>query len=235
MVLKKFFLTGGSGTLGAEILKCQQEGTTQFTSPTSMECDVRDYESLYTQIDSSGCCAVIHCAALTDVKEIELDATIACNVNVLGTLNVIKACQDLNKKLVFISTDYVFDGEKGDYKTTDPINPVSKYAKTKAAAELLVRSFDNHLVIRTSFFGHEFPYDKAVADQFSTKDYVDVVAPIVMMAINNDELGVIHIGTTKSSTYEKALQRNPNVEKIYLKDLDFKIPKDISLFIGEQL
>ena len=56
-----------------------------------------------------------------------------------------------------------------------------------------------------------------------------------MKTINNDQFGVVHIGTAKSSTYEKALQRSPNVKKIYLKDLDFKIPKDISLFIGEQL
>ena len=56
---------------------------------------------------------------------------------------------------------------------------------------------------------------------------------MVMTAIGNDEFGVIHIGTTKSSTYEKAQQRSPNVEKIYLKDLDFKIPKDISLLVGE--
>ena len=235
MVLKKFFLTGGSGTLGMELLRHRSGYTTQFISPTSSECDVRNYESLRHQIGSSDCCTVIHCAAMTDVKEIELDATNACAVNVLGTLNVIKVCQELNKKLVFISTDYVFDGEKGNYKTADPINPVSKYAKTKAAAELLVRSFDNHLVIRTSFFGHEFPYDKGLADQFSTKDYVDVIAPMILDAIRNDECGVIHIGTAKGSTYEKALQRNPDVEKIYLKDLDFKIPKDVSLFTGERL
>tara|TARA_R110000822_G_scaffold105695_1_gene233544 strand:+ start:2697 stop:3404 length:708 start_codon:yes stop_codon:yes gene_type:complete len=235
MVLKKYFLTGGSGTLGAEIIKHQRNNSIQIVSPSSSKCDVRDYDSLYNQINTSDCDVVIHCAALTDVKKIELDATDACEINVFGTLNIIKICQQLNKKLVFISTDYVFDGKKGDYKINDAINPISKYAKTKAAAELLVRCFDNHLVIRTSFFGHKFPYDKAAMDQFSTKDYVDIIVPIVMKTINNDQFGVVHIGTAKSSTYEKALQRSPNVKKIYLKDLDFKIPKDISLFIGEQL
>jgi dTDP-4-dehydrorhamnose reductase len=235
VVLKKMFLTGGSGTLGTEILKIQHNYNIECIAPTSKECDVRKYDSVLEHVIQSKCDIIVHCAAITDVKEIEMDAAIACDVNVLGTLNIIRVCQKLNKKLVFISTDYVFDGEKGDYRITDPINPVSKYAKTKAAAELLVRAFDNHLVIRTSFFGYDFPYTKAVADQFSTKDYVDVIAPLVISAITNEVFGVVHIGTTKSSTYEKGMQRNPNVEKIYLKDLDFKIPKDVSLFMKEKI
>ena len=235
MVLKKYFLTGGSGILGAEMIKHQQNSSIQIISPPSSKCDVRDYDSLYNQINTSGCNVVIHCAALTDVKKIELDATDACEVNVFGTLNIIKICQQLNKKLVFISTDYVFDGKKGDYKINDAINPISKYAKTKAAAELLVRCFDNHLIIRTSFFGHQFPYDKAATDQLSTKDYVDVIAPLVIRAINDDRTGIVHIGTEKSTTYQKAIKRRPNVQKVCLKDLDFKIPKDISLYTGERL
>ena len=104
-------------------------------------------------------------------------------MNVLGTLNVLKSCKDLGKKLVFISTDYVFDGEKGNYTIDDPINPLSKYAKTKAAAELLVRTYENSLVIRTSFFGYDFPYEAAFVDQWSSKDYVDIIAPKVMEEI----------------------------------------------------
>lgn len=232
MVLKKFFLTGGSGTLGREMLENQHDYKIEFTSPSSADCDVRNYEAIYEKVNNSGCCTVVHCAAMTDVKEIELDAILACDINVVGTLNIIKVCQELNKKLIFISTDYVFDGKKGNYKTDDPINPISKYAKTKAAAELMVSSFENHLIIRTSFFDKHFPYDKALADQFSTKDYIDVIAPMVLNKMRKNLFGTIHVGTARSSTYEKALRRKPSVEKIYLKDLDFKIPEDVSLFIG---
>ena len=101
MVLKKFFLTGGSGTLGREMLENQHDYKIEFTSPSSADCDVRNYEAIYEKVNNSGCCTVVHCAAMTDVKEIELDAILACDINVVGTLNIIKVCQELNKKLVF--------------------------------------------------------------------------------------------------------------------------------------
>ena len=233
MVLEKYFLTGGGGTLGSEMIKIQQKHNIQFIAPPSQKCDIRSYEELLVSIRDSQCNSVIHCAALTDVKDIELDPIKACEVNVVGTLNVIKACRELDKKLIFISTDYVFDGKKGNYRVDDPINPVSKYAKTKAAAELLVGCFENHLIIRTSFFGKNFPYPKALIDQYSTKDYVDIIAPLVINEIHKNRQGIVHVGTVRSSTYEKAIRRNPDVEKISLCDLDFNIPQDVSLLIGE--
>jgi dTDP-4-dehydrorhamnose reductase len=234
MVLKKIFLTGGSGTLGKEMIKNQSKHNINFVAPSSKECDITNYDSLYKHIHESDCSEILHSAAATNVTDIEKDATQACDVNVIGTLNIIKICQQLNKKMVLISTDYVFDGQKGDYKIDDAINPISKYAKTKAAAELLVRCFDNNLIIRTSFFGNDFPYEKAVADQYSTKDYVDVIAPIILKKITQNKTGIVNVGTKKSSTYEKAVKRKPSVQKIYLKDIDFVIPKDVSLFIGEK-
>ena len=234
MVLKKMFLTGGSGTLGKQMIKNQSKYNINFIAPSSKQCDITNYDSVFENIHASDCLEVIHSAAATNVTGIEKDATEACDVNVVGTLNIIKVCQQLNKKMVFISTDYIFDGQKGDYKINDAINPVSKYAKTKAAAELLVRCFDNNLIIRTSFFGNDFPYEKAVADQYSTKDYVDIIAPMILEKIIQNKKGIVNVGTKKSSTYEKAIKRKPSVQKIYLKDIDFMIPKDVSLFIGEK-
>ena len=172
---------------------------------------------------------VVHAAALTDVKGIQTVPLQAIEVNVLGTINIIKSCQQLNKKLVFISTDYVFDGNKGNYNVTDPINPISKYAKTKAAAELLVRTIEESLVIRTSFFGYDFPYDKAAVDQWSSKDYVDIIAPLILKVLKKDKTGIVHIGTDRTSTYEKAKRRKPHVEKIFLHEIGFGILRDISL------
>ena len=114
MVLKKIFLTGGSGTLGKEMIKNQLKHNINFVAPSSKECDITNYDSLYKHIHESGCSEVIHSAAATNVTDIEKDATQACDVNVIGTFNIIKVCQQLNKKMVFISTDYIFDGQKGD-------------------------------------------------------------------------------------------------------------------------
>ena len=149
-------------------------------------------------------------------------------MNVLGTLNVLKSCRDLGKKLVFISTDYVFDGEKGNYTTDDPINPLSKYAKTKAAAELLVRTYENSLVIRTSFFGYDFPYEAAFVDQWSSKDYVDIIAPKVLEEILSDKRGVVHVGNNRQTIYDIAKDRSENITQTTRSTVYVQVPKDTS-------
>ena len=233
MVLKDIFLTGGSGTLGTELIKKSDDFNIRFVAPTTDMCDITKFDEVIKSIGSFKGKIVLHAAAMTNVKQIESNPMKSIEVNVCGTINIIKACQELNKKLVFVSTDYVFDGEKGNYKTNDPINPISKYAKTKAAAELLVRTVDNSLIIRTSFFGYSFPYDKAAFDQWSTKDYVDIIAPMVLKEAKSNKTGIVHVGTDRSSTFEKASRRKVNVEKVSLGDINFKIPRDVSLYLGD--
>ena len=229
MVLEDVFLTGGTGTLGTELIKQSHKFNIRFIAPCSKSCDITDEQSVRENLMKFKGDIVLHAAAITDVKGVQIAPMEAIDVNVLGTVNIIKGCQQLNKKLVFVSTDYVFDGDKGNYDINDPINPISKYAKTKAAAELLVRTIEESLVIRTSFFGHEFPYDKAAVDQWSSKDYIDVIAPLILKVLKKDKTGIVHIGTDRTTTYEKAKRRKPHVEKIFLHEIGFGIPRDISL------
>jgi dTDP-4-dehydrorhamnose reductase len=229
VVLEEIFLTGGSGTLGVELIKQSHKFDINFVAPPSRDCDITDEQSVCNNLMKFKGDIVLHAAATTNVRAIQTTPMAAIDINVLGTVNIIKACQQFNKRLVFISTDYVFDGEKGNYNTGAPINPISKYAKTKAAAELLVRCIENTLIIRTSFFGYDFPYDKAAVDQWSSKDYVDVIAPLVLKVLKGRKTGIVHVGTARTTTYEKAQRRKPFVEGVYLQDLGFGIPRDISL------
>lgn len=224
----KFLITGGTGTLGQEMIKILTSNKIDFVSPPSGECNILDYDTLCKYI-KDGIETVVHSAALTDVKKIEIDPTDAYDTNVIGTINVIKACKQFNVKLIFISTDYVFDGKKGNYTPDDPINPLSKYAKTKAAAELLVRTYDNSLVIRTSFFGHDFPYEIAFFDQWSSKDYVDIIAPKIFEEILKEKIGVSHVYSQKRTIYEIAKIKKPYIEKMSYLDFNFNLPRDTSL------
>jgi len=224
------FLTGGSGTLGSELIKISKAHEVEFITPASKYCDITKPYQIHNYIKASGDCdTVVHSAAITDVKAIENDPSPAWEVNVLGTLNVLRSCKYFGKKLVFISTDYVFDGEKGNYTIDDPINPLSKYAKTKAAAELLVRTYDNSLIIRTSFFGYDFPYEAAFVDQWSSKDYVDIIAPKVMDEILSDKRGIVHVGQRRRTIYDIASDRKENIKKISRKEVGNYIPKDTSI------
>jgi dTDP-4-dehydrorhamnose reductase len=225
MVLKNILLTGGSGILGTELKKLEED----LLTPSSRELDITDSFSVKNFFKNNKIDLVIHAAAYTNVSLAEKEFEKTIDVNIIGTHNILKNCIERNIKLVYISTDYVFDGEKGNYTTEDPINPITKYAKSKAAAELMIRIYDNSHCIRTSFYGHEFPYDKALVDQFTTKDYIDIMAPKILDLCLSEKIGVSHCHSEKRSVYELAKQRKENVVKIERKNLKNKIPYDISL------
>ena len=144
----------------------------------------------------------------------------------MGTVNITLACMEKNIRLVYISTAHVFDGKDGLYKPKDPINPIGKYAKSKAAGELVSRIYDNSLSIRTEFLPVEFPFEFAYVDKWTSKDYVDILAPKIVEKCLSDETGVCHVGSKRRSFYEIAMERNPNVKKgnrteNFLKDTSF--------------
>jgi len=226
MVLR-VLMTGGSGTLGTELRKIADKNI-YFLAPASSECDILNKNQLENTFKKFDFDLVLHCAAITNIPEIQKNPSTAINTNVIGTINILNECIENNKKMVFVSTDYVFGGQKGDYSIHDPINPLSKYAKTKAAAELVVRTYENSLVIRTSFYGHDFPYEKAFFDQWTSKDYVDVIAPKIIKPLYSDKRGIIHIGSKKRSVYEIAKQRKPNVKSVSRNSINFEIPHDTS-------
>ena len=225
----KVLLTGSSGRLGTEIRKIYKNYNIKLVCPSSTEMDITNCENVEKVISSCKPDLIIHSAAYTDVKRAESEISKAIDVNVIGTSNIVKISKLHDIKLVFISTDYVFDGEKGNYKTTDKINPISKYAKSKAAAELVASLYEKCMIIRTSFFGKVFPYEKAFVDQWTSKDYVDVMAPKILKLALSEKVGIYHCASTKRTIFEIAKQRNPQVKKISRKQLDFPTLKDTSL------
>lgn len=244
--MKKVLLTGGSGLLGTELLKINSERKDCIIfAPTRDELDLYDiaYHQNYSKEYDFSLCKyvyefqpdlIVHCAAETNVNKIEKDKHKLCSalkINVAATTEIISECIENNIKLIYISTDHVFDGKLGYYETNSAINPLTKYAKTKAAGELCVRTYENSLVIRTSFFGKTFPFEKAFVDQFSSKDYIDIIAPKIYDAMLSDKLGIVHIGSPRRSLYEIAIERKPDVlpGTVQAQSLLFPTPIDTSI------
>ena len=225
----KVLLTGGSGTLGTEILKIYDKQKYKFLSPSSTELDITSYINCQNWFLDNKPDLVIHSAAYTNVRDSEQNYIKSIDTNIIGTCNMIRCCDELGIKLIYISTDYVFDGTKGNYSIEDAINPLTKYAKSKAAGELAARMYPKSLVIRTSFFGYAFPYEKAFIDQWSSKDYVDIMAPKILKECLSEKLGIIHVGSKRRSLYEIAVERKTEVVKASLKELKLNIPIDTSL------
>ena len=232
--METILITGATGLLGSNLLKIIDNKKYNILAPTSTELDIEDGKKIELFFKNNKIDICIHCAAMTNVSEIEKHLKItkeALYTNVVGTVNILNSCMIKDARLCFISTDHVFDGEKGNYKKEDLVNPLSKYAKTKAAAELAVRTYENSLVIRTSFFGKNFPYEKAFTDQWSSKDYIDVMAPKILKECLSQKRGIIHVFSKKRTLYEIAKMRNKDIQKTSIKNFKnhLPIPIDTSL------
>jgi len=228
--MERLLITGATGLLGRSILSIIDKDKYVILTPTSSQLNVKDNKSVNRYFQANKVDTCIHSAALTNVGNIEKEIKItqeAIYTNTVGTANILMCCMENNAKMVYISTDHVFDGQEGNYSKNDKINPLSKYAKTKAAGELLVRTYENSLVIRTSFFGEKFPYEKAFVDQWSSKDYIDIMAPKILQACLSSKVGIEHIYSKKRSLHEIATYRGDKIEKISIADLESVIPRPI--------
>ncbi|MBU1077446.1 MAG: sugar nucleotide-binding protein [Spirochaetes bacterium] len=219
--------TGGSGLLGTTIKSLLPE----CDYPTSSEFNVTDFYKMDKYLKLKKYTLIIHAAAFTSPPLINKDPMKALEVNILGTANIVKLCMKSNIKLFYISTDYVFKGDTGNYKEDDPVNPVNKYAWSKLGGECAVRLYDNSLIIRTSFSPDVFPYDKAFEDQWTSRECVSVIAKKIYNLINKNITGIIHIGGKRKTVldYARQLNKNMHIEKLSRDDVNFTVPVDTSL------
>ena len=221
----QILLTGGSGLLGTEILKL----STNVLAPNRKELDIRDASAVAAYVADAAPDIILHAAAATNNRDIEADPTEALDVNIKGTANIARACLDTEIRLVYVSTDYVYKGDRGNYAETDELLPSNLYAWTKLAGEAAIRVVSNHLIIRTSFGASRFDYPEAFADKWSSKDYVDRIAPKILEATTGTVRGVLNIGGPRRTIYDYAVERNPDVNKASLSDSSRDSPVDTSL------
>lgn len=213
--------------MGSEFMKILPD----INYPSSKEFDVTNYDQMKKYVASSGCELIIHAAAFTSPPFIDKNPLKALETNIIGTSNVVKLCIEFDIRLIYISTDYVFKGDKGDYKESDPVYPVNKYAWSKLGGECAVRMYDKALIVRTSFGPNIFPYEKAFIDQWTSRESVAVIANMINKLIDKDITGIIHVGGERKTVFEYAKKLNPTREigKLSIKDVSFNVPVDTSL------
>lgn len=203
----KYLFTGGWGKLGT----CLQP-LLPNVSPHQKEMDIlqpKEIESYILQVNPT---AIIHMAAITNKEYAEKHKAETYRVNVIGTRNVAQMAENHNKKMFYISTDYIFDGIEGNYTETTVPNPVNWYGMTKYAGELEIMNITkNFCIIRTSFRPSRWDFPTAYSNVYTSADYVDIIAKEIASAIRWDISGIIHIGTAKKTLFDLARQRNPDV------------------------
>jgi len=150
-------LVTGSGLLGSEVIEVlgsDQGGVTGTYNSRPKEgmvrLDVTDRDNTLRTIARLRPDAIVHTAAMTNVDYCEEHREEALAANALGTKNIADAALKINSKVVYVSTDYVFDGSRGMYREDDAVNPLSFYAYTKLLGEYYVKDVPGHVIARTS-------------------------------------------------------------------------------------
>lgn len=149
----KFFITGVNGQLGYDVKReLLERGYTDILAPTRVDLDITNEDAVKKMIREYRPSVIFHCAAYTAVDKAEEEQEKCYQVNVLGTKYLTEAAKEMNAKIIYISTDYVFDGTKeGLYQIEDKVNPVNYYGKTKYLGENFIREYDNHIIVRISW------------------------------------------------------------------------------------
>jgi len=221
----RILLTGGTGLLGIELLRLDAD----LIAPRRSELDITDAFAVAEYINKFMPDVIVHAAAVTNNRDIEADPSEALDVNIKGTANLAQACLGSGTRLVYISSDYIYKGDRGYYSESDEVLPSNLYAWTKLAGEAAVRAVANHLIVRTSFGASVFQYPAAFTDKWSSKQYVDEVAPKILKAAVGSATGVLNIGGPRRTLYEYASERNPKVKKISRGEAPHDATADTSL------
>lgn len=207
----KYLITGASGQLGYDIKRTLLgQGVTEdeIASPRAAEMDITDQQAVEKYVENFQPDVVFHCAAYTNVDGAESDTEACRAVNVEGTKHLVQAAQQVDAKLIYISTDYVFDGESPKpYEVDSPANPQSVYGRTKYAGELAVREYPKHFIVRTAWVfginGHNFVKTmlkvaknhaevSVVDDQFGSPTYTVDLAKFLVDLSASTEYGTYH-------------------------------------------
>lgn len=218
----KTLITGGSGNLGKELLKV----ISNSLHPSSQELNITNDERVFEFIKKEKPDLLIHCAAVTGIRECEENKEKAWRVNVLGTENLVDSCEQFKNDcfFVYLSTACVFDGNRGNYIETDLPYPKNFYALTKLLGENIVErsKLKKWLIIRTNFVGRKrWPYAKAFVDRFGTYLFADNLAAAIATVVNRNLTGIVHIcGEETLSMFDLAKITTPEVKPMMLSDYD---------------
>lgn len=220
----KILIFGGDGLLGSALSALDNK----IICKNHKQCDVTDYSKVLHTLNNNDIDLVINCAAVIDNREINTHPSHAVNVNIIGSANVAIACNSIGVRYVYISTDYMYEGDRGNYKETDPIKPFNLYAWTKLGGECSAVAVQNHLIIRTSFGSDVFPYKEAFTDKWTSKDYVSIIAPLILEAALSPITGVLNIGTDRKTLFDYASAKN-DVRAVKMNESSHSTPYDTSM------
>ena len=201
----KILVTGVKGQLGYDVVNELAKRGHEAIGVDIEEMDITDANAVREDITAAGVDAVIHCAAYTAVDAAEDNEDICRKVNVMGTENIAKVCKDLDIKMIYISTDYVFDGEgERPWEPDDKQNPQGVYGQTKYEGELAVmNNLDKYFIVRIAWvFGvNGKNFIKTMLSLAETRDSLTVVNDQIGSPTYTFDLAVLLVDMVETEKY----------------------------------
>ncbi len=226
----------GSGLLGGKVIEiAKNRGYEVFASYNTrrpdiegvkfIRADISKKEEVKDLFEKSKPHKVIHTAAMTNVDQCEVEKKRAWDINVKGTGNIAEHSQKYGSQVIYVSTDFVFDGKKGDYRETDEPNPINYYGLTKLEGErVLMESEIEYGIARTSVIYGNHPYRfnfvswvinelrkgkkiNVVEDQYNSPTFANNLAEVLLKMHENERYGLYHVsGSERINRYDFAVK-----------------------------
>ena len=227
MIKKKILVTGGDGRF-AKVLKIKNKNLNlHFAS--KKDCNILNIKSISNIVKKVKPDIILHTAGLSRPMKIhEKDINKSISLNIIGTANLVQVCNIFNIKIIYFSTNYVYEGKKGNYKETDPVKPFNNYGLSKLGAECSVAMYENSLILRITMTEKPFIHKKAFSNLISNYMFHEDLVKMLPKIINKQ--GILNVGGKTQSVYDFAKSKNSNVKKIKAKKKDnFPLRQDMNI------
>ena len=207
---KKIIITGGDGRF-ANVLK-NSNLNLNIKFPNKKQLNILNLNSIKKYLKKNKPNYLIHCAALSRPMNIhDKNISKSITINIVGTCNIVKICSELNIKLIYFSTGYVYEGKKGNYKEKDPVLPFNNYAWSKLGGECAVQMYKNSLILRLTMCEKPFVHKYAFSDIKTNFMFHEDIAKILPKLLNKK--GVINVGGKIQSIYDFARKSGQRVKR----------------------
>lgn len=242
----KIALTGSTGLIGSRIVELLKNDFT-FIQILQSEVDITNKDDVKKKLESFDFDILLHLAAYTNVDTAEKEKATAYNINVNGTKNIFESVKSKSKKMIYISTDFVFDGKTPPFNENSKTNPISYYGLTKLEGEKIVK--DNAMIVRLSYpYRSNFDQKKdlvrgiktllekniplqMVADSIITPTFIDDIVFAFKFLFNNYSVNTFHIvGTNSYSPYDVGKM----VAKYFNLDISLIRPTTYDIYFKEK-
>ena len=222
-MLKRIVVTGGDGRF-AQALK-ETKSKYKFIFRNKKQLNILSLKSIKNNLKKFKPDCILHLAGLSrPMSDHEKKILKSIDLNIIGTCNIVKLCAEKKIKVIFLSTNYVYPGKKGNYSEADPISPWNNYGWSKLGGEAAVQMYKNSLIVRACMTEKPFTHKSAFTNVKTNFIYHDQFAKIFIKVIHYK--GVLNIGGKTQTIYKFAKKYKKNILK---KKSKGQLPLNISM------